>query len=30
MLDACQNSWVADLVAIKVQDWQYGSIGNWD
>ena len=28
MLDAGQNGWIADLVAIEVQDRQHGSIGN--
>src|ERR1019366_4472655 len=29
MLDAGEYGWVADLVAIEVQDRQHGSIGNW-
>ncbi len=29
MLDAGQNGWIADLVAIEVQDGQHGSVGNW-
>src|ERR1035438_2007884 len=29
MLDAGQHGWVANLVAIEVQDRQHGSVGNW-
>src|ERR1039458_5321884 len=28
MLDAGEHGWVADLVAIEVQDRQHGSVGN--
>ncbi len=28
MFDAGQDGWIADLVAIKVQDRQHGSVGN--
>ena len=28
MLDASQNGWVADLIAIEVEDWQHSSISN--
>ena len=28
MLDAGQDSWIADLVAIQMQYWQDSSVGN--